>query len=49
MKNVKQVKKINKRLEKETEQREFQKYITYYFLKKGQSKSLSNNKKRTRS
>ena len=45
MKNVKQVKKINKRLEKETEQREFQKYITYYFLKKGQSKSLSNKKK----
>lgn len=45
MKNVKEVKKLNKILEKETEQREFQKYITYYFLKKGQSKSLSTKKK----
>jgi hypothetical protein len=45
VKNVKEVKKLNKILEKETEQREFQKYITYYFLKKGQSKSLSTKKK----
>jgi hypothetical protein len=45
VKNVKEVKKLNKILEKETEQREFQKYITYYFLKKGQSKCLSTKKK----
>ena len=34
--NVLEVKKMNEQLEKETEEREFQKYITYYFLKKGQ-------------
>ena len=30
---------------KETEEKEFKKYITYYFLKKGQSQSLSKKKK----
>lgn len=40
-----EVKKMNEQLEKETEEREFQKYITYYFLKKGQSQSLSKKKK----
>ena len=43
--NVLEVKKMNEQLEKETEEREFQKYITYYFLKKGQSQSLSKKKK----
>jgi hypothetical protein len=43
--NVIEVKKKNERLEKQTEEREFQKYITYYFLKKGQSQSLSKKKK----
>jgi hypothetical protein len=44
-KNVIEVKKENKKLEQETENREFQKYITYYFLKKGQNQSLSKKKK----
>ena len=44
-KNVIEVKKENKKLAKETEEKEFQKYITYYFLKKGQSQSLSKKKK----
>ena len=44
-KNAISVRKLNKKLEKETEEREFQKYITYYFLKKGQNQSLSKKKK----
>ena len=44
-KNVIEVKKENQKLAKETEEKEFQKYITYYFLKKGQSQSLSKQKK----
>ena len=44
-KNVIEVKKENKKLAKETEEKEFQKYITYYFLKKGQSQDLSKKKK----
>ena len=43
-KNVIQVKRENKKLAKATEEREFQKYITYYFLKKGQNQSLSKKK-----
>ena len=45
-KNVIEVKKENKKLAKETEEKEFQKYIRYYFLKKGQSQDLSKKKKR---
>ena len=44
-KNVIEVDKENQKLAKETEEKEFQKYITYYFLKKGQSQSLSKKKK----
>ena len=44
-KNVIKVKKENRKLEKATEEREFQKYITYYFLKKTQNQKLSKKKK----
>jgi hypothetical protein len=44
-KNVIEVNKENKKLAKETEEKEFQKYITYYFLKKGQRQDLSKKKK----
>ena len=35
----------NRKLEKETMEKEFKKYITYYFIKKNESKSLSKKKK----
>ena len=44
--NLTEVKKKLEELEKETEEREFNKYITYYFLKKGQSQALSKLKKK---
>ncbi len=44
-KNVIEVHKENEKLAKETEEKEFQKYITYYFLKKGQHQKLSKQKK----
>ena len=44
-KNVIEVKKENEKLAKETEDKEFQKYITYYFLKKGQYQKLTKKKK----
>lgn len=44
--NLIEVQKRNEELEKATEEREFNKYITYYFLKKGQSQSLSQKKKK---
>ena len=44
-KNVINVRRENKKLAKATEEREFQKYITYFFLKKEQNKSLSKKKK----
>lgn len=44
-KNVIEVNKENQRLAQETEEKEFKKYITYYFLKKGQAQSLSKKKK----
>jgi hypothetical protein len=44
-KNVIEVKKENEKLAKETEDKEFQKYITYYFLKKGQHQKLTKKKK----
>ena len=44
-KNVIEVQKENEQLAKDTEEKEFQKYITYYFLKKGQSQKLSKKKK----
>ena len=44
-KNVIEVNKENRKLAKETEEKEFKKYITYYFLKKGQRQSLSKKKK----
>jgi len=44
--NLVEVQKKKEELEKETEEREFNKYITYYFLKKGQSQSLSKLKKK---
>ena len=43
--NIIKVKNDNEKLEKETQEREFKKYITYYFLKKSQSQSLSKKKK----
>ena len=43
--NLIEVQKKKEELEKETEEREFNKYITYYFLKKGQSQALSKLKK----
>ena len=47
-KNVIEVKKENEILAKQTEEKEFQKYITYYFLKKGQSQQWSKKKKTTK-
>ena len=44
-KNVIEVNKENQRLAQETEEKEFKKYITYYFLKKGQAQTLSKKKK----
>jgi hypothetical protein len=44
-KNVIEVKKENRKLEKATQEKEFQKYITYYFLKKGQNQNVSKKKK----
>ena len=44
--NLVEVQKKKEELEKETEEREFNKYITYYFLKKGQSQALSKLKKK---
>jgi hypothetical protein len=44
--NLIEVQKKKEELEKETEEREFNKYITYYFLKKGQSQALSKLKKK---
>ena len=44
-KNVIEVNKENQRLAQETEEKEFKKYITYYFLKKEQAKNLSMKKK----
>ena len=44
-KNVIEVQNENEQLAKDTEEKEFQKYITYYFLKKGQSQKLSKKKK----
>lgn len=44
-KNIIEVNKENEKLAKETEEKEFKKYITYYFLKKGQSQNLSKKKK----
>ena len=43
--NIIEVNKENMRLEEETKEKEFQKYVTYYFLKKGQKQSLSKKKK----
>jgi hypothetical protein len=43
--NLKELIIENEKLEKETREKEFQKYITYYFLKKQQSLSLSKKKK----
>ena len=48
-KNVIEVKKENEILAKQTEEKEFQKYITYYFLKKGQSQQWSKKKKQQNS
>ena len=47
-KNIIEVTKENKKLEQETKEKEFQKYVTYYFLKKDQKQSLSKKKKRTK-
>ena len=44
-KNVIEVNKENEKLAQETEEKEFKKYITYYFLKKGQNQKLSKQKK----
>ena len=44
--NLVEVKKKMEELEKKTEEREFNKYITYYFLKKGQNQALSKLKKK---
>ena len=43
--NVIEVTKENEKLAKESEEKEFQKYIAFYFLKKGQRISLSRKKK----
>ena len=44
-KNIIEVNKENDKLEEETRKKEFQKYVTYYFLKKGQKQELSKKKK----
>jgi hypothetical protein len=44
-KNIIEVNKENDKLEEETREKEFQKYVTYYFLKKGQKQELSKKKK----
>ena len=44
-KNVIEVNKENEKLESETREKEFQKYVTYYFLKKSQHQSLTKKKK----
>jgi hypothetical protein len=44
-KNAIRVKKESLQLEKETEEREFKKYITYYFSRKSQSQSFLHRKK----
>ncbi len=44
-KNIIKVKKENEQLEKETEEKGFQKYVTYYFTMKNKNESLSKKKK----
>ena len=44
-KNIIKVKKENEQLEKETEEKGFQKYVTYYFTMKNKNESLSRKKK----
>ena len=44
-KNIIEVNKENDKLEEETREKEFQKYVTYYFLKKGQKHELNQKKK----
>ena len=44
-KNIIEVNKENEKLEEETKEKEFQKYITYYFLKKSQKQKLNKMKK----
>ena len=44
-KNIIEVTKENEKLEQETKEKEFQKYVAFYFLKKGQKQSLSKKKK----
>ena len=44
-KNIIEVNKENDKLEEETREKEFQKYITYYFLKKSQKQKLNKMKK----
>ena len=44
-KNITEVNKENDKLEEETREKEFQKYITYYFLKKSQKQKLTKMKK----
>ena len=44
-KNIIEVTKENEKLEQETKEKEFQKYVTYYFLKKNQRQALNSKKK----
>ena len=44
-KNIIEVNKENDKLEEEAREKEFQKYVTYYFLKKSQKQSLTKKKK----
>ena len=44
-KKIIEVNKENDKLEEETREKEFQKYVTYYFLKKSQKQSLNKKKK----